>query len=375
MKLSIVIPAHNEELRLPSVLEAYARLFADNMGDDAELLVVVNGSSDNTFCEAEKIAACHSNIRVIDESRQIGKGGAVILGVKQAVGDWIGFVDADGATSPDEFHRLFSVAQNADGVIASRWKAGADVTIPQRALRLLSSRLFNGLTRGLLGLKYKDTQCGAKIFKAEAWKAILPEIGTTRFAFDVDLLFHLKRFKYDVLEEPTVSKDVEGSKVSFISSSFDMFCAVLRMRLVHSPFLFLVRLYDRIFSKIVEYLRRDELFCHAMVLFMASLVVHVCNIGYQMIVSRALSKSEYALLATFLSLFAIVIRPLGTLATAIVHYTSLLVKEGRPGAVKRLVIKWGMLTGIPALMLSMICIIFAKHIAGFFNLERVAPVV
>jgi glycosyltransferase involved in cell wall biosynthesis len=375
MKLSIVIPAHNEELRLPLVLESYARLFLEKMGDTAELLVVVNGSSDNTAEVANRIAARFPNIRVVDEPGRIGKGGAVILGVKQAVGEWIGFVDADGATSAEEYLRLFAVSQAADGVIASRWMKGADVAIPQKAMRLLSSRIFNGLTRLLLGLKFKDTQCGAKIFKAEAWQAILPEIGVTRFAFDVDILFQLKRHGYVVKEEPTQWMDIEGSKVRFFSSSLDMFLAISRIRLVHSPFRFVVRIYERLFSRIVEFLRRDDLFCHTMMLFMASMVTHVCNIAYQMVVSRALSPVEYTLLATFLSLFAIVTRPLGTLATATTHYTSLLMQEGRSGTVKRLTKKWMLIAGIPSIACSFICILFARQIAGVFNLERIAPVV
>ena len=375
MKLSIIIPAHNEEHRLPPVLEAYADLFIEKMGDDVEIIVVVNGSTDNTTEVARRIAETYPLIKVIDDPRRIGKGGAIILGAKDATGDWVGFVDADGATSPEEFFRLYTVAQKSDGVIASRWMRGADVTIPQRAMRLLSSRLFNGLTRILLGLKYKDTQCGAKIIKADAWKSILPDIGTTRFAFDVDVLFQLKRHGYAIQEEPTVWKDIEGSKVRFFNSSLDMLLAIVRMRLIHSPFRFVVRVYERILSRMVEFLRRDELFCHAMLLFMASMVTHVCNVGYQMIVSRALSPSEYALLATFLSLFMIVTRPLGTLSTATTHYTSLLVLEGRSGAVKRLMWKWIYIAGIPSLICSAVCIVFARQIAEFFHLKRVAPIV
>ena len=185
MKLSIIIPAHNEEQRLPPVLEAYAKFFREKMGVEAEILVVVNGSTDDTASVVERIAERHPSIRVIDEPRSIGKGGAVILGVKHASGDYIGFVDADGATSPEEFYRLYHVTGSADGVIGSRWKRGAQVNIQQKGLRLLSSRLFNLLIRSVLGLRYVDTQCGAKIFCKKAWNKILSNIGITRFAFDV----------------------------------------------------------------------------------------------------------------------------------------------------------------------------------------------
>ncbi|MDF7825670.1 glycosyltransferase [Pontiellaceae bacterium B12227] len=375
MKFSIVIPAHNEEERLPPVLEAYASFFQGKLGDDAEILLVANGCTDHTADIAFEIAKKHSSIRVIDEPNRVGKGGAVILGVKEAVGDYIGFVDADGATSPEEFFRLYEKSQGKVGVIGSRWMKGADVTIPQKAMRLLSSRTFNWLTRILLGLKYKDTQCGAKIFSSNAWKTILPNIGTTRFAFDVDILYQLRRHNYTVQEEPTIWKDVEGSKVRFFNSSLDMFLAIVRMRLLYSPFSFVVNLYDQFLSRIVDFLRRDSLFCHAMMLSMASMVANVCNVGFQMIVVRALSPVDYALLTTFFSLFAIVARPVGTLATATTHYTSLLIKEGRSGTVKRLVRKWMLIAGVPSIICSAICIVFARQIAAAFHLDRVAPVV
>jgi O-antigen/teichoic acid export membrane protein len=262
-----------------------------------------------------------------------------------------------------------------DGVIASRWIKGANVTVPQRVMRLLSSRLFNGLTRLLLGLRFKDTQCGAKIFSRKAWNTILPNIGTTRFAFDVDILFQLKRHGYTVAEEPTVWEDIGGSKVHFFNSSLDMFLAVIRMRLLYSPLHFVVRVYDKLLSRIIESLRHDALFCHAMMLSMATMISNVCNVTYQMVVSRQLSDDDYALLATFLSLFAIVSRPLGVLYTATTHYTSLLLKEGRSGAVKRLVRKWILIAGVPSLFCSAVCMIFAAQIAELFNLNRVAPVV
>lgn len=375
MKLSIVIPAYNEEHRLPPVLEAYASFFLEKMGSDVEIILVANGCADNTVFVAESIAQKYANIRVIDEPRQIGKGGAVILGVKQAFGETIGFVDADGATSPEEFFRLYNRAIGKDGVIASRWMKGADVSVPQKAIRLLSSRLFNWVTRLLLGLKFNDTQCGAKIFKGKAWRAILPNIGITRFAFDVDLLFQLKRHGYVVVEEPTVWKDVEGSTVHFFHSSAEMFFAVIRMRLLFSPFKFAVRWYERSVSGLMEFLLKDKLFRHTILLFSASLITMACNMGFQMVVGRALPDPEYALLATFLALFAIVQRPLGTLSTGLNHYVSLMLKDGNEGLIFRLLRKWSILTAVFSVLLGAVCLFFARPIAQYLHLERVAPIV
>jgi len=375
VKLSIIIPAHNEEHRLPPVLRRYAEYFFQSLENNFEIIVVANGSTDNTAGVARDIAKEYPQIKVIEETGRIGKGGAVILGAKAAQGEWIGFVDADGATAAEEFERLFRCAAAADGVIASRWKRGAKVNVPQRGLRLLSSRLFNGLIRMVLGLRYEDTQCGAKIFKAKAWRTILPNIGTTRFAFDVDLLFQLKRHGFQVLEEPTVWNDVEGSKVQVFNTSVEMFLAVIRMRLVYSPFQFTVQWYDRLLAKPVDFLLSDKLFRHASLLFFASIITAFGNIGFQMIVGRTLPAAEYTLLATFLALFAMLARPLGTLSTGINHYASLLVKEGRPEVVPRLLAKWVLLAGGVSCVLSLACILFARPIADFFHLERVAPVI
>jgi glycosyltransferase involved in cell wall biosynthesis/O-antigen/teichoic acid export membrane protein len=375
MKLSIVIPAHNEEQRLPVALRSYARHFDRLLGNDVEIIVVTNHCDDATADMARQIAGEHSQIRVIDEPARIGKGGAIILGAKAARGDWIGFVDADGATSANEFARLFEVAQRAGGVIASRWATGANVTAQQKWLRLLSSRLFNFAIRILLGLKYKDTQCGAKIFKAEAWQKILPNIGITRFAFDVDILFQLRREKFCIIEEPTEWHDVAGSKVNILGSSLEMFLAIIRMRLLYSPLKPLVRIYERTIAKPVEFLLKDPLFRHTILLSTAAMVGHVCNIAFQMIVGRRLPANEYALLATFLALFAIISRPLGTLATAMNHYTSILLKEKRESLIGKLMLKWTVLTLIPSSVLSAICIIFSSLIADFFHLNRIEPII
>ena len=375
MKLSVIIPAYNEESRLPPTLKEFARYFADELEGECELIVAVNGSTDRTADVARELAATYPLIRVLEDTRPIGKGGAVLLGAREAKGDWIGYVDADGATSPEELGRLFTRIDETDGIIASRWMKESRISIKQKGLRLLSSRIFNGLIRVVLGLKYQDTQCGAKIFSRKAWEAILPDVGTTRFAFDVDLLFQLKRNGFTIREEPTVWNDVEGSKVRLMQSSFDMFCAVMRMRLIYSPFRFLVRLYERFLAKGAEFLLRDDLFRHTALLLFATVATMIGNVGYQMVVGRALSKQEYTLLATFLALFAIVNRPLSTVSTGLSRYTSLLMQEGKEPVVGKLLRKWVSLVGVTALILAVICAAFADSIASFFHLNRTAPVV
>ena len=121
----------------------------------------------------------------------------------------------------------------------------------------------------------------------------------------------------------------------------------------------------------------DELLRHTAILFAGMMVVNVCNLLYQMAVSRALheKKGEYALLAAFLGVLAILGYPLSTLTAGLSHYSSLLHKEGRVGDVKRLLRKWLLLTGVPAFLLGVAVVLFNGPVAGFMQLNRFAPVV
>ncbi|MCU0857904.1 MAG: hypothetical protein MUC65_05820 [Pontiellaceae bacterium] len=119
----------------------------------------------------------------------------------------------------------------------------------------------------------------------------------------------------------------------------------------------------------------NELLKHTAILFSGMMVVHVCNLVYQMAVSRALSKEEYTLLAAFLGVLAILSYPLSTLTTGLSHYSSLLQQNGRPGDVKRLLRKWLLLTGIPAVLIGAIVVVFNEPVAGFMHLDRHAPVI
>lgn len=127
--------------------------------------------------------------------------------------------------------------------------------------------------------------------------------------------------------------------------------------------------------RIIGRIGRDALLLHTGLLFMATIMTSVCGIGYQMIVSRALPKSEYALLATFLALVAIASRPLATLSTAMAHYISLLEQDGRSGAIHRLLLRWIIFSGLPSVVLAVVVVLLSSHIASFFHLERQAPII
>lgn len=168
-----------------------------------------------------------------------------MMGGAVARGHYIGFVDADGSTPPEAFDALLEQIGEAGLIIASRWRPDSQVSPRQPLARRVASRIFNWLVRVLFKLKITDTQCGAKLMTAAAWHAIVPRIGTTRWAFDVEMLFQTRRAHIPIVEVSTVWRDVAGSKIRIVSASFDMFLALVRLRLLHSPLSFIVRIYDR----------------------------------------------------------------------------------------------------------------------------------
>ena len=128
-------------------------------------------------------------------------------------------------------------------------------------------------------------------------------------------------------------------------------------------------------AQIVGWLKSDDLLRHSGILFSGMMVVHVCNVLYQMAVSRALPSEEYALLAAFLGVLTMIQRPLSTLTTGISHYSSLLQRNGRTGDVKRLLRKWMLLAGVPSMACGLVVVLFHQSLSAFLHLERMAPVV
>jgi len=251
MKLSIVVPAYNEEARIGRMLETYLPYFSARYPGDFEVIVSINHSSDSTEAVVRALMPQYPALRVIVDPNPIGKGGAIMQGGAMAQGDCIGFVDADGATPPSAFNDLVEQMDDAGLIIASRRLPGAQVSPRQPWSRRVASRIFNGLVRSLFKLHITDTQCGAKLMSAEAWRAIVPHIGLTQWAFDVDMLFQTRRAQYPIREIPTVWSDVDGSKVEVGRASFQMFLAICRLRLLYSPFRWVVSLYDRLLGRII----------------------------------------------------------------------------------------------------------------------------
>jgi glycosyltransferase involved in cell wall biosynthesis len=251
MKLSIVVPAYNEEGRIGKMLEAYLPYFAGRYGDDVEIIVSINHSSDRTEEIVQSFQPRFAQLQVTVDPAPIGKGGAIMAGGRLARGDWIGFVDADGATPPEAFDDLVAHIGDAGLIIASRRLPGAVVRPHQPWKRRAASRVFNFLVRRLFKLHITDTQCGAKLMAAAAWRDIVPHIGLTKWAFDVDMLFKTRRAGYRIAEIPTTWSDIGGSKLQIGRVSFQMLLAIVRLRLLYSPLRWMVDFYDRLLGRVI----------------------------------------------------------------------------------------------------------------------------
>jgi glycosyltransferase involved in cell wall biosynthesis len=240
--LLALIPAYNEEARIEPVLREYAVFFARNYSGTFQLVVVLNGCRDNTLGVVQRVAQEFPSIGWLDFPAPIGKGGALIEGLKLAGhADLIGYVDADGATPPHAFLDLVKKIGAADCVIGSRWLPGAVIHQSQTGNRQFASRVFHFIVQTLFWLNIRDTQCGAKVMKREVVEKIHPALRIADMAFDINLLVSIKRAGFKILEVPTEWTDQAGSKVVLGRSSLTMLLSVVRVRLIYSPFYKLLR--------------------------------------------------------------------------------------------------------------------------------------
>jgi len=237
--LLLLIPAYNEEARIEPVLRETASYFEQNYSGKVQIVVVLNGCRDNTLGVVQRVAKDHPSVSWQDHPDPIGKGGALIEGLKLApLADLVGYVDADGASPPKAFHELVKLTTRADCVIGSRWLPGGVLHQAQPWVRRFTSRCFHLVVQSLFWMNIKDTQCPTKVMRRVAVEAIHPHLMIADLAFDVNLIVSMHRAGFKVLEVPTEWTDKIGSKVtaSLFRASTTMFLSVVRLRIIYSPF-------------------------------------------------------------------------------------------------------------------------------------------
>ena len=237
--LLLLIPAYNEERRIEPVLRDYARYFTEHYQGKFQLVVVLNGCTDNTIGVVRRVGAEYPSVTALEFPEPIGKGGALIEGLKLApLADIIGYVDADGATPPHAFHDLARHIDEADCVIGSRWLPRSVLHVEQSGRRQFASRAFHLIVQVLFRMNIRDTQCGAKVMRREAVEKIHSSLRIADMAFDINLLYSLHRAGYRILEVPTEWTDMIGTKVTLFGTSLVMFLSVVRIWLIYSPRLY-----------------------------------------------------------------------------------------------------------------------------------------
>jgi glycosyltransferase involved in cell wall biosynthesis len=231
--LSIIIPAYNEEQRLPDTLEQ-ALTFLSAQSYRSEILIVENASQDNTLQIAEKFAAQRHTedlpIKVLQEPRR-GKGSAVKSGIFASSGEYRFMCDADLSMPVSEFNRFFPpVLADFDIAIASREAPGA-VRYNEPTYRHLVGRVFNTLIRVLALPKLNDTQCGFKCFKAGIAEELFNQMTITGWSFDVEILYLAQRRGYRIVEVPIPWYYNPDSHISVLEDSTQMALDIFKIRL------------------------------------------------------------------------------------------------------------------------------------------------
>ena len=231
--LSLVVPAFNEEKRLPVSLARISEWVLSRSPQlSVEVLVVDDGSSDRTAAVAEKTAAGLGHAyRVLRLPRNRGKGAAVREGVLAAAGEQVLVTDADLSTPIEEVEKLLPhFQQGYDVVIASRSLKNSEILVRQPWHRQLMGKVFNRIVRLFAVPGIIDTQCGFKCFSRRAVEAIFPLCRVDGFAFDVEILYLARKLKLGVKEVPVRWIDSPRSTVSPLRDSARMFREVLALR-------------------------------------------------------------------------------------------------------------------------------------------------
>jgi len=227
---SVILPAYNESARISATLDKILA-HATERDWNVEVIVVNDGSSDDTAAIVSDYASKYGVLRLLENPGNRGKGYSVRNGMLRAKGDILLFSDADLSSPIEEADKLFSaIAKGADIAIGSRWVDRRLQIRRQPLYRRLFGRIFNLALRIILGLQYKDTQCGFKAFTRRSAQAIFPLQKIERWGFDPELLYLAKRFGFTVSEVPVAWSHREGTRIHPLRDGIRMFSELVKVR-------------------------------------------------------------------------------------------------------------------------------------------------
>jgi len=227
---SIILPAYNEGARIADTLDRILA-HATQCGWKVEVIVVNDGSSDDTAEIVRQRVGEHSVVRLLENPGNRGKGYSVRNGMLRARGDILLFSDADLSSPIEEADKLFAaIGKGADIAIGSRWMDPRLQIRRQPLLRRLLGRIFNLALRVILGLQFKDSQCGFKAFTRSSAQAIFPLQKIERWGFDPELLYLARKFGFAVREVPVAWSHREGTRIHPFRDGIRMFGELLRIR-------------------------------------------------------------------------------------------------------------------------------------------------
>ena len=246
--ISLVIPAYHEKERISQSLNKYIPIL-ESTGLKYEILVLIDGN-DGTEAKLNGI----KNLSYYQSKSRMGKGGAVKKGFLLSNFSYIGYVDADGSLSENDFREMLNKIRYNDCVIASRYLKDSIWINREPLFNRILSRGFNFLINSILKLHVNDTQCGAKFFSREAISKISQEICVRNRTFDVSILYHVKRAGFSIKEMPVTWNHDENSNMPIKAAIFPMFLTILAIKLMNSRIKHRVpKILNRVVSKFQFY--------------------------------------------------------------------------------------------------------------------------
>ncbi len=224
MKLSIVVPAYNEEKRIKRTLECLVERFNGSCE-----IIIVSESNDETDNIVNEFSRNSATVKLVTSTKRLGKGGAFKKGVQNSHGDIVMLLDSDLPVPISDVEKVASTVGKIDIAVASREVDGTKILVNPPLARVFAGKAFSHIFNALFDLKVRDTQCGCKAFKREALQTVLSSVESNGFEFDAELLFKCKRRGYSIVEVPVTWSYKPDSKLNLFNDTLKMGRGVLKL--------------------------------------------------------------------------------------------------------------------------------------------------